>query len=261
MTDAAPPSSGPRPPDHFIQQLDLGIEPAGERHLVLTADCEHRVDVGLLATIVDVIGGWLILRERPQSVVPTTNLELFGLDQLHEPGTIVADARLAALSKRRACVEVVLDVAGHTAWSTVGFAVRDHPEQPPADMNGSRPRVGRAVSAPLWNLIGAQQVDLGADVDIEPRLYNNAAALQGGATMALLEAAALTALRPGESIGEASINYFAQVTGDQARARVRWRNERLVVVDVHSDGRAAPCATAAFGFVGDDPSSRASLPG
>ena len=104
-------------------------------------------------------------------------------------------------------------------------------------------------------------MDLGADVDIEPRLYNNAAALQGGATMALLEAAALTALRPGESISEASINYFAQVTGDQARARVRWRNERLVVVDVHSDGGAAPCATAAFGFVGDDPSSGASSPG
>ena len=238
-----------RSPDHFIQQLDLGMEPAGERRMAITAASEHPCDVGLLATMVDVVGGSLVIRERPQAGIPTTNIELLGLDQLRGAGEIRADARMAAMSKRRATVEATLEVGGHQAWGVAGFVVRDDPTQPAVPAGDARPpRVGRVLERPLWEEIGVRQVERGAEVGIEPRLYNNATALQGGATVALLEAAALTVLGPAESISAASINYFLQVRGQQASARVRTRTGRLVVVDVVVDDAEDVCATAAFGL-------------
>lgn len=237
-----------RSSDHFIQRLDLGIEETGERSVVMTAESLVPADVGLLATMVDVIGGSLIIGVRPQATLPTTNIELHGLGHLVQPGPIVADARLVAMSKRRATAEVAIDIAGQRAWAIAGFVVRDDPTRPPIE-RGPRPaRSGRVLTGPLWQEIGVGQVDGGAEVRVEPHLYNNNAALQGGATVALLEAAARTAIGPGDVIAHVTINYYQQVRGDVARARVRFRHGQLVVVDVYGDDVDGICASASFGL-------------
>lgn len=231
-------------PEHFIRELDLGLEHV-PGHSTARADVGVlRCDAGLIATVVDVIGGHLVMQERAPAFVATTHIELHGIDQLSGPGQLVADAVMIGSSKRRAITEVRLRLGDSVALAHAGFAVREDP-----DLEEHRvrlPRAGRVVGTPVWAQIGVEDVDGAAQVVVGPYIHNHVGALQGGAMMALLERAALLAAPAGHVVSDATINYLVQARADLVRAEVTANLGGVVGVDGIGEGFSAPNARAVF---------------
>jgi acyl-coenzyme A thioesterase PaaI-like protein len=231
-------------PEHFIRELDLALEASHLGSVARVEVGDLRCDAGLVATVVDVVGGHLAMHLRAPAFVATTHIELHGIDHLHGPGELIAEARLIGSSKRRAITEVSLRLGGMVALAHAGFAVRAVPvteEQPPRG-----PRAGRIVDRPLWERIGVEDDASGARVSVAPFIHNHVGALQGGAMMSLLERAALLAAGPGHVVTDATINYLAQAKTDLVRAVATAHHGDVVSVDGIGEGFEGANARAVF---------------
>lgn len=231
-------------PEHFIRELDLSVEetPGGSIARVEIGDLP--CDAGLVATVVDVVGGHLAMCMRAPAFVATTHIELHGIDRLHGPGELVAEARVIGSSKRRAITEVSIHLDGVVALAHAGFAVRVDPSYD--EQRVRAPRAGLVVDAPLWERIGVEDVDGGARVQVVPYIHNHVGALQGGAMMSLLERAALLAAGPGHVVSDATINYLVQARADVVRAVVTANLGGVVSVDGIGDGFETANARGVF---------------
>lgn len=230
--------------EHFIRGLDLGIESGTDRSVCVLDVGDLRVDAGLAATVVDVIGGHIVMQARHPALVATTHIELHGIDRLHGPGELVAEARIIGASKRRAITEIVLRVNGTVALAHAGFAVRTDPSF--VDQRQRLPRAGLVVRAPLWEQIGVEPAEGGAAIRVVPFVHNHLAGLQGGAMMSLLERAALLAAPEGGFVSDATINYLVQARADVVRGVVTANLGSVVSVDGVGDGFESANARAVF---------------
>jgi acyl-coenzyme A thioesterase PaaI-like protein len=231
-------------PEHFLRSLDLGLTHEPGRSTLRARIGDITTDAGLLATLVDVIGGHVVMRERFPVILATTHIELHAIDRLHGPGELVAESTIVASSKRRAVVEVTLRLDEVLALAHAGFAVR---EDPGAGGDGwVRPRGDAVISDPLWQQIGVETVDGGAQVTVHPLIHNHIGGLQGGAMVALLERGALVDAPDGTVVTDAAINYLTQARTHLVRAVRRSDLGDVVSIDGIGAGNAHAFANAVF---------------
>src|SRR3954454_11237802 len=219
--------------EHFIRKLGLStVAPDGaESHLRIDVG-SARCDLGLVATVADVIGGSHVMRQRAPAEAATTHLEAIAIDRLAGPGPLEATATTLTASRRRAIVEVRFRLGDSTALVHVGFAIRAVTEMP--DMSGSQWREEvAAIDEPLYERIGVEVDGDVARVQLEPHLFNHVEALQGGAMAALLEAAAVgNRSRGRRRVAQATVTYLSQARHDEIVATAdRSMGEDLVIVD------------------------------
>jgi acyl-coenzyme A thioesterase PaaI-like protein len=234
--------------EHFIRKLGMSpIAPEGEvSHLRIDVG-STRCDLGLVATVADVIGGSHVMLQRAPAEAATTHLEAIAIDRLAGPGVLEATATTLTASKRRAIVEVRFRLGGTAALVHVGFALRAVADMP--DMSGSQWREEvAAIDVPLYERIGVEVDGDVARVPLEPHLFNHVEALQGGAMAALLEAAAVgDATRRRRRVAQATVTYLAQARHDEIVATAdRSMGDDLVVVDAYAGTTHATRAVMAL---------------
>lgn len=214
-------------------------------------------DVGILATVVDLIAGHFILGQAWPCGISTTEMTLHGVHRLRRPGLLVATARLVSMTRTRGCVEIDLSIEGSDRGTATAIAVfnlfrfDDHAlaAAPPGDWS---PGVSSAsLDEPLWSRAGVEVDRAGhtAGVVLRPEIANHVSSLQGGVSVALLEAAASTQLDAGTEIRSVSVSYLSQgrVGPFRATARRNGPDGDVVVVDAVDLGNGdRPLAHAVF---------------
>lgn len=231
--------------EHFLRSLDMGLAHVPGRSTLRARLGDIAADAGLLATFVDVIGGHVVMRERFPVILATTHIELHSIDRLRGPGELVAEATIVASSKRRAVVEVTLQLGDVLALAHAGFAVRDDPGGG-GDDGWARPRGETVIREPLWRRIGVETVGGGAQVTVHPQIHNHIGGLQGGAMVALLERGALVDAPDGTVVSDASVNYLTQARTHLVRAVRRQHLGDVVSIDGIGDGNEHAFANAVF---------------
>jgi acyl-coenzyme A thioesterase PaaI-like protein len=215
------------------------------------------VDVGIVATVVDLIAGHFILGEAWPCGISTTEMSLSGLHRLHRPGMLVATPGLVSMTRARGCVEVDLSIDGSPRGAATATAVFNLFRFEDEQLERRRPgawspgRSSISLDEPLWSRAGVEVDPAGsaAEVRLRPEIANHVSSLQGGVTVALLEAAATTDLDPAAEIRSVSVSYLSQGRIGPFRATARRTGpdaDVLVVtaVDLGNDGR--PMARAVF---------------
>jgi acyl-coenzyme A thioesterase PaaI-like protein len=253
MIEPAPPSMGVH---DFMQELDLRLRVDGrsDPNVALQIGFEGPVDVGILAVLVDVIGGIVVLRHEQPCGISTTEMTMHGLHRLRGPGLVVATARLVSITANRGCVEVDLAMEGSTrgsAASSVVFKRWPGVEIPvPEEMSFGNASV--PVPQRLWERARIERGDDGgvAEVALRHELTNHVAALQGGVTAALLEAAGLTRFDATTELRSMTLTYLAQgrVGPFRATAHRTGPDADVIVATVIDHGNDdRPVARAIFG--------------
>ncbi|MCU1392841.1 MAG: hypothetical protein JWM34_1269 [Ilumatobacteraceae bacterium] len=234
--------------DHFIQGLDFGFgeDRDGETMTLTVGVAPGMCDMGIAATLVDVAGGQVIMHARFPSIIATTHLELHGIDRLTGGGELRAVSRIIAMSKRRSIAEVMLHLDGAEAIAHVGFAVRHQENMPAMARDWGRPRRGLVLTEPLRDRLGMVTRPDGASVVLHPGVVNLVGGLQGGATVALMEAAALAGASAGARLADASVNYLGQVRGESVDAVVVHRFGPVITVDAIARPGDTPNTRAVF---------------
>lgn len=225
---------------HFVPRLGVQFG-AVDRLSVELGD--RTADVAFIGLLTDMAGGQIVIAERAPVDVVTTHLEVHGVAGLVGPGEITAESRILASSTRRCIVETHfrLGDSGH-AVAHGTFAVRPG-SLTSAVMSSPPPAPPSAV--PLWEFIGAAQTDGGSAITLGPLIGNHIGALQGGACIALAEAAAVVQLEAGENLDSVSIHYLHAVYGTTATATAR-RRGRSILVDIHADGASKELTRLTF---------------
>jgi len=214
------------------------------------------VDIGLLATTVDLVAGHVILRRGWPCGISTTEMTLNGVHRLQGPGELLVTTRVVSVSATRGCMELDLEVEGSGRGPAIGTAVFklfrwDDLAHVPAPGPWKVGVPTRSLEEPLWRRAGIE-VDAVAGVarvDLRPEIANHVDSLQGGVTSALLEAAATTRLDPDHEVRSVALTFLSQGRNGpfEATARRPGPDGDVVVsaaVDRGSDDR--PLAHAVF---------------
>ncbi len=220
------------PPGHYLG--DLGF--TTEVHSDTTAVARTRVTpfvsggdggarAGVLATLVDVVGGLLGVRILRPDWMATADLTL----QLARPAVgplVEARAELVRRGRTTMVIEAVVvnvdddgnevlegGTAAPVAWSTLTFAIlpggnRTATQALPFDLPTKMDISGQGLDRPLLEALGVTVEDSAAgrvSLPVHPYLHNSIEAVQGGAMALLGEVAAAEALgaaagRPAESM-------------------------------------------------------------
>jgi acyl-coenzyme A thioesterase PaaI-like protein len=253
MIEPAPTSMGVH---DFMQELDLRlrVDGRGDPTVALQIGFDGPVDVGVLAVLVDVIGGIVVLRHEQPSGISTTEMTMHGLHRLRGPGLVVGTARLVSISANRGCVQVDLAVEGATGGRTVSTVVfkRWPGVEIPVPEEMSVGNASVPIPQRLWERarIERRDDDGVAEVALRHELTNHVAALQGGVTAALLEAAAMTRFDEGTELQSMALTYLAQgrVGPFRATAHRTGSDADVVVATVVDHGNAdRSVAHAVFG--------------
>jgi acyl-coenzyme A thioesterase PaaI-like protein len=198
-------------------------------------------DVGIVATVVDLIAGHFILGQAWPCGISTTEMTLHGIHRLRRPGLLVATARLVSMTRTRGCVEIDLSIDGSDRGTATALAVfnlfRFDDDalalEPPGDWSPGESSA--SLDEVLWARAGIELDPVGhaAAVALRPEIANHVSSLQGGVTVALLEAAASTHLDPSTEIRSVSVSYLSQgrVGPFRAAARLTGPDGDVVVVD------------------------------
>jgi acyl-coenzyme A thioesterase PaaI-like protein len=216
-----------------------------------------QADVGIVATVIDLIAGHFILGQAWPCGISTTEMSISGIHRLHGPGLLVATAGLVSMTRARGCVEIDLSMDGSGRGSATATAVfnlfrldddllaMEHPgEWSPGESTTS-------LDEALWSRAGIE-VDPGghaAEVRLRPEIANHVSSLQGGVTVALLEAAASTQLDPSTEIRSVSVSYLSQGRVGPFRATARRTGpdaDVVVVAAVDLGNGDRPVARAVF---------------
>ncbi len=212
---AEPIEGGAYPPaHHLLRDLALDVEHGGDgtSRAWLTVvpevlDDRGRVRAGVLATVVDMIGGGLAAHAAAPNWIATADLTL------HVVGAATGDkmrasARVLRAGRTTVVMEVELgdDRAGAApfGYATMTFSVlaRRH-DNPVITLDASTPRTslvlpGSGFEAPVLDALGVDVVDAAAgvvDVPVTDYSRNSLGALQGGVVAIAVDVAAEAALR------------------------------------------------------------------
>lgn len=244
----------------FLAELDIKTRPGSTDESPTVTKLlggSRPVDVGIVATVVDLIAGHFILGQAWPCGISTTEMSIGGIHRLHGPGLLVASARLVSMSRARGCVEIDLTMDGSGRGSATATAVfnlfRLDDDLLALERPGEwSPGVSStSLDEALWARAGIEvdRAERTAQVRLRPEIANHVSSLQGGVTIALLEAAASTQLEPDAEIRSASVSYLSQgrVGPFRATARRTGPDADVVVVaavDAGNDDR--PLARAVF---------------
>jgi acyl-coenzyme A thioesterase PaaI-like protein len=226
-------TGGYPPPGHFLGDVGFDTEVLSDTEAVartrvtpFVCGADGGARAGVLATLVDVVGGLLGVRILRPDWMATADLTL----QLARPAVgPVVEARASLVRRGRTTMvleALVIDVddAGHevlgadglsapAAWSTLTFAVlpggnRTAAEPLPFDLPPTMSIRGVGLDRPLVETLGITVDDAAAgrvSLPVHPYVYNSIEAVQGGVMALLGEVAAAEALgaaagRPGASM-------------------------------------------------------------
>ena len=262
------------PPDHVLRELGLetDLRPDGVLlgYLPITDAVRSpsgEPQLGVVATMVDVMGGLSSIRACTPDRVATADMSLHlvptgGTDHL------VGTMHIRRRGRRTLVVEVELhDGRGRPAGlATLTFAVLP---QPPGSPVFPTPEPGRRVAIeptdvgrrPFAEALGLRRTDPGTvEIDVVPQVRNSLGALNGGFLTATIDAACADAAaaalaRPAESVelhtaflelGRVGpVQARATVVGDAGLARDLGRATLSVdVVDLGNGGQLLTHATA-----------------
>jgi uncharacterized protein (TIGR00369 family) len=180
---------------------------------VTTAD--GGVRAGVLATLVDVVGGaiaarvlhpdWLATADLTvQRIGPVTGPQVEARGSVLRRGrtTLVIEALVVAVDEDGRTVEERGRPADPVAWASMTFAVlpaRDPAPKVtmPAGLPSRWAFTGSGLRAPIHDVVGIEVVDAAAgrvSVEVLPYVHNSFGALQGGVIGMLVEAAGAEAL-------------------------------------------------------------------
>jgi acyl-coenzyme A thioesterase PaaI-like protein len=209
------------PPGHFLGDLGFATEVRSDTAAVARTRVTPFVTggdggarAGVLATLVDVVGGLLGVRILRPDWMATADLTL----QLVRPAVgplVEAQAELVRRGRTTMVIEaLVVDVdedgaevlgpdgaSAPVAWSTLTFAVLpggNRTADPlPFDLPPTMDIAGRGLDRPVPETLGMVVEDAGAgrvSLPVHPYLHNSIQAVQGGAMALLGEVAAAEAL-------------------------------------------------------------------
>jgi len=265
MTAAYPPAR------HLLRDLRLRFEhdDAGGRSRawlpVVPEVCgaDGAVRAGVLATLVDVIGGGLAAVAAAPDWIATADLSLH-VTTAARTGEVEARARVLRAGRTTVVIEV--DLVG-AADRAVGAATMSFAVLPRRDMNPDISSVrdpGRSTMAapesrlrvPFLDALGVRVVDAKTgvvEVPVTDWARNSMGAFQGGAVGSVLEAAAEAALREASGaplvVTDLQVTYlsFGRVGPLRTRADVLAATAdrgvaRVELVDTGADGRRATLA-------------------
>jgi uncharacterized protein (TIGR00369 family) len=199
------------PAHHLLRDLALDVEHRGDgtsaAWFEVVPEClddRGQVRAGVLATLVDMIGGGLSAQVAAPNWIATADLTLHLVGSV-SVGTIAATARVLRAGR----TTVVLEVALQGEHAPVGVATMTFSVLPRRDDNpvisfsGDAPRTtlvlpGSGFAAPICDAVGLTVVDAAAgvvDVPVTPYSRNSLGALQGGVVAIAIDVAAEHALR------------------------------------------------------------------
>ncbi len=219
--------SGYPPPVHLLGDLGMEAELTNETSAwVRTRATPHAaapdggIRAGVLATLVDIVGGAVAARVLRPDWMATADLVLEVTGEVHGPqvearGTVVRRGRTTLVIE---ALVVSVDDDGHevlvggrtpdpVAWASMTFAVlpangREVGVQAAYDLPVQWSFTGDGLSAPVFDVINVIVEDAAAgrvSVDAHPYLHNSFGAVQGGAMALIAEAAGAEAL--GAAVG------------------------------------------------------------
>jgi len=228
--------------EHFIPGMGIfmSINDDGTHHV--DAEITDRVaDVSFIGMLADMTAGQTIITARAPCESATLHIEVYAVNTLVGPGTIVGRTRVLTVSKRRGVMETIFELNGKYAVAHSTFNVREG-----EFVTIAAPRRERQpMSLPMWQYVGAEQTPLGSQIECSPFVANHTGGLQGGVTIALAEAAALGKLAEGEALDGVSIHYMHPVIGSVATAKAT-RYGRSIIVNVRVDGEKKERARLTF---------------
>jgi uncharacterized protein (TIGR00369 family) len=221
------------PPGHFLG--DLGFETellsdtsamARTRVTPFVSGADGGARAGVLATLVDVVGGLLAVRILRPDWMATADLTL----QLVRPAVgplVEARAELVRRGRTTMVIEALVvnvdqdgnevlgadGVSAPVAWSTLTFAIlpggnRTATEELPFDLPTRLDIGGHGLERSLVDTLGMSVQDAAAgrvSLPVHPYLHNSIEAVQGGVMALLGEVAAAEALGVATGLGGASI--------------------------------------------------------
>jgi len=214
--------AGYPPPDHFLGDLGMEAEVTTEttarvRTRVTPQVCsaDGGVRIGVLATLVDIVGGAIAARVLRPDWMATADLavELVG----HPVGpwveargsvlrrgrtTLVVEALVVAVDEDGADTRVDGAAADPVAWASMTFAVLPAKEDAPtlpqaAELPARWAFSGGALTLPVLDALPVTVLDAAAgrvSVPARPYLHNSFGAVQGGVVALIAEAAGAEAL-------------------------------------------------------------------
>jgi len=210
------------PPAHLLG--DLGMEAeltttetawVRTRATPFVTTADGGVRAGVLATLVDVVGGaiaarvlhpdWLATADLTvQRIGPVTGPQVEARGSVLRRGrtTLVIEALVVAVDEDGRTVEVRGRPADPVAWASMTFAVlpaRDPAPKVtmPAGLPSRWAFTGGGLRAPIHDVVGIEVVDAAAgrvSVEVLPYVHNSFGALQGGVIGMLVEAAGAEAI-------------------------------------------------------------------
>lgn len=210
------------PPGHLLG--DLGMEAeltttetawVRTRATPFVTTADGGVRAGVLATLVDVVGGaiaarvlhpdWLATADLTvQRIGPVTGPQVEARGSVLRRGrtTLVIEALVVAVDEDGRTVEVRGRPADPVAWASMTFAVlpaRDPAPKVtmPAGLPSRWAFTGGGLRAPIHDVVGIEVVDAAAgrvSVEVLPYVHNSFGALQGGVIGMLVEAAGAEAI-------------------------------------------------------------------
>ena len=220
------------PPEHLLGDLGMEAElTTAETAWVRTratpfvAAPDGGVRAGVLATLVDIVGGAIAARVLQPDWMATADLTVQRVGPVLGPcveargsvlrrgrTTLVIEALVVAVHEDGRTVEVDGRPADPVAWASMTFAVlpaRDPVPKVtmPAGLPSRWAFTGGGLQAPIHDTVGIDVIDAAAgrlSVAVRPYLHNSFGAVQGGVIGMLVEAAgaeALGAARGGDGSG------------------------------------------------------------
>jgi uncharacterized protein (TIGR00369 family) len=221
------------PPKHLLRDLALEVQHRDDGTSAAwlpvvpeLLDDTGRVRAGVLATLVDVIGGGLAAQAAAPDWIATADLTLHLVRGVRD-GSVEAVARVL----RRGRTTVVIDVELRRGDDVVGVATMTFSVLPRRDTNpvitfaGGTPRTsfvvpGSGFAAPLLDEVGCRVVDAAAGVvelPVADYNRNSLGALQGGVVAMGIDVAAEAALRAACGtpvvVTDLQVTYLALVRG------------------------------------------------
>jgi uncharacterized protein (TIGR00369 family) len=220
------------PPEHLLGDLGMVAELTTAetawvrtRATPLVAAADGGVRSGVLATLVDIVGGAIAARVLRPDWMATADLTVQRIGPVLGPQveargsvlrrgrtTLVIEALVVAVDEEGRPAEVEGRPADPVAWASMTFAVlpaRD--PAPTVTMPEGLPSnwafTGRGLQGPVHDVVGIEVVDAAAgrvSLEVRPYLHNSFGAVQGGVIGMLAEAAgaeALGAARGGDASG------------------------------------------------------------
>jgi len=255
------------PAQHMLRDLALTVEhhedgsSVGRLPVVDAVLDDHgRVRCGILATLVDAIGGGLAAYAAAPGWIATADLDLQLTDAPTTGGVVDAVGRVLRAGRSTVVIAVDLGAAGASlGLATMTFAVlprRDsNPVMPVDRVRGPQSFLeGGATSGfagPALDAFGIRTVDAASGhVELAPTSYveNSLGAVQGGIVATIVERAAELALSSAAGAPLAPVglqlSYLALAREGPIRASVEvlgttrdWGSARVELVDVGADRR------------------------